>query len=152
MQSKAATPQEYLNELPAERKMVMEKIRNKILENLPEGFQEVMGYGMLGYVVPHSIYPDGYHCNPKMPLPYINVASQKNFVVLHSMGLYGNKKLLEWFVAEYAKHCKTKLDMGKGCVRFKKMDDIPYELIGELAGRVSVADWIIAYENARRGE
>jgi uncharacterized protein YdhG (YjbR/CyaY superfamily) len=148
MQSKAITPQEYLNELPSDRKAAVEKLRNTILENLPEGFQEVMSYGMLGYVVPHSIYPKGYHCDPKLPLAFMNVASQKNFVALYHMGIYGSKTLLDWFVAEYPKHCKTKLDMGKSCIRFKKMEDIPYELIAELTRKITVQDWISCYEKA----
>ncbi|WP_162126082.1 DUF1801 domain-containing protein [Flavobacterium phycosphaerae] len=148
MQSKAVTPQEYLNELPSDRKVAVEKLRDTILENLPEGFQEVMGYGMLGYVVPHSIYPKGYHCDPKLPLPFINVASQKNFVALYHMGIYANATLLDWFVSEYPKHSKAKLDMGKSCIRFKKMDDIPYDLIAELIRKITVQDWISGYENA----
>ncbi len=147
MQSKALTPQEYLNELPPDRKTAIEKLRNTILQNLPEGFQEVIGYGMLGYVVPHTIYPKGYHCNTKLPLPFINVASQKNFIALYHMGIYANKALLDWFVAEYPKHCKSKLDMGKSCIRFKKTDDIPYDLIAELIRKITVQDWIATYES-----
>lgn len=148
MQSKALTPQEYLSNLPEDRKEVMQKLRNSIIKNIPQGFEEVMSYGMLGFVVPHSIYPDGYHCDPKLPLPFINLASQKNFIALYHMGIYANEQLYNWFVTEYPKHCKTKLDMGKSCIRFKKMDDIPFELISELAGKVSVTDWIKTYETA----
>ncbi len=148
MQSKALTPQEYLSNLPEDRKEVMQKLRNSIMKNIPQGFEEVMSYGMLGFVVPHSIYPDGYHCDPKLPLPFINLASQKNFIALYHMGIYANEQLYNWFVTEYPKHCKTKLDMGKSCIRFKKMDDIPFELISELAGKVSVTDWIKTYETA----
>ena len=150
MQSKATTPEHYLAELPEDRKEAMLKLRNVIKDNLPKGFQEQMSYGMLGYVVPHSIYPNGYHCNPKLPLPFINLASQKNFIALYHMGIYANKNLLEWFLAEYPKHFKTKIDMGKSCLRFKKMDDIPFELIGELVKKMSVQDWISIYENAFR--
>ena len=150
MQSKATTPEHYLAELPEDRKEAMLKLRNVIKDNLPKGFQEQMSYGMLGYVVPHSIYPNGYHCNPKLPLPFINLASQKNFIALYHMGIYANKNLLDWFVAEYPKHFKTKIDMGKSCLRFKKMDDIPFELIGELVKKMSVQDWISIYENAFR--
>ena len=150
MQSKATTPEHYLAELPEDRKEAMLKLRNVIKDNLPKGFQEQMSYGMLGYVVPHSIYPNGYHCNPKLPLPFINLASQKNFIALYHMGIYANKNLLEWFVAEYPKHFKTKIDMGKSCLRFKKMDDIPFEFIGELVKKMSVQDWISIYENAFR--
>ena len=148
MSSTALTPKEYLSNLPDDRKEVMQKLRNSIIENIPQGFEEVMSYGMLGFVIPHSIYPKGYHCDPKLPLPFMNLASQKNFIALYHMGIYADNKLLEWFVAEYPKHCKAKLDMGKSCIRFKKLDDIPYELIGELAGIVSVTDWIKTYESA----
>ena len=150
MQSKATTPEQYLSELPEDRKEAMLKLRNAIKENLPQGFEEVLSYGMLGYVVPHSIYPSGYHCNPKLPLPFINLASQKNFIALYHMGIYANKNLESWFVSEYPKHVKTKLDMGKSCIRFKKMDDIPFDFIGELAAKVSVEDWISIYEKAFR--
>jgi uncharacterized protein YdhG (YjbR/CyaY superfamily) len=148
MQSTALTPQEYLSNLPDDRKEVMQKLRNSIIENIPKGFEEVMSYGMLGFVIPHSIYPEGYHCDPKLPLPFINLASQKNFIALYHMGIYADNQLLEWFVAEYPKNSKTKLDMGKSCIRFKKLDDIPYELIGDLAGKISVTDWIKSYETA----
>lgn len=146
MQSKATTPEDYLLELPEDRKKSMLKLRNTIKNNIPKGFEEVMSYGMLGYVVPHSIYPDGYHCTPKLPLPFMNIASQKNFIAVYHMGIYGNKNLLDWFVAEYPKHTKAKLDMGKGCIRFKKIDDIPFELIGELTTKISVEDYIALYE------
>jgi uncharacterized protein YdhG (YjbR/CyaY superfamily) len=146
MQSTAKTVNDYLNELPEERKLAFLKLRNNILKNLPKGFEEQMSYGMLGYVVPHSIYPSGYHCNPKLPLPFISIGSQKNFIVLHHMGIYANPALLEWFTTEYPKHSTLKLDMGKGCIRFKKMDQIPFDLIGELAVKMSVEDWINYYE------
>lgn len=146
MQSKATTPEQYLKELPAERKEPMIQLRNTILKDLPKGFKECMAYGMIGYVVPHETYPDGYHCNPKLPLPFVSVGSQKNFIALHHMGIYGSPELLKWFTTEYPKHARTKLDMGKGCIRFKKMEDIPYKLIGELMKKVSVTDWIKTYE------
>lgn len=146
MQSKATTVEEYLSELSEDRKTPMLKLREAIKNNLPQGFEEVISYGMLGYVVPHSIYPAGYHCTPKLPLPFINLALQKNTISLYHMGIYGDKNLLDWFVAEYSKHAKSKIDMGKGCFRFKKMDDIPYDLIGELATKISVQDWITFYE------
>jgi len=146
MQSTAKTPLEYVESLPEDRKIVIEKIRTIVLENLPKGFEETIGYGMLGYVVPHSIYPSGYHCDPKTPLPFLSLASQKNFIAFYHMGIYADEKLLNWFVLEYPKHCKTKLDMGKSCIRFKKMNDIPYELLGELASKMSVQDWISLYE------
>jgi Domain of unknown function (DU1801) len=105
-----------------------------------------MSYGMLGYVVPHSVYPDGYHCNPKTPLPFMNLASQKNFIAVYHMGVYAKKELLDWFVLEYPKYCKHKLDMGKSCIRFKKTEDIPYKLIGELTAKMSAEEWIDIYE------
>jgi hypothetical protein len=148
MQSKALTPADYIAELPEDRKKVMEQLRKTIIDNLPDGFQEGMAYGMLGYAVPHSIYPKGYHCNPKEPLPFMGLASQKNFIAFYHMGVYADKKLYDWFVTEYGKRCKYKLDMGKSCVRFKKMDDIPYDLIAELTQKISVQDWIALYESA----
>lgn len=151
MQSKATTVHEYVNQLPEDRKEAMQKLRNTILKNLPKGFSETMSYGMIGYVVPHSIYPDGYHCSPDLPLPFINIASQKNFIAVYHMGLYANKKLLEWFTNEYSKHSKLKPDMGKSCMRFKKPEQIPYRLIGELVEKMTPADWIKIYEeNVRR--
>ncbi len=146
MQSKATSPEQYINELPDDRKEVIKKLRNTILGNIPSGFEEQMGYGMLGYVVPHSIYPDGYHCSPELPLPFMNLASQKNFVALYHAGIYASQELLDWFVSEYPKYVKTKLDMGKSCIRFKKMETIPYQLIGELCTKMSVDDWIALYE------
>jgi len=149
MQSKAATPQEYIDSLPAERKKVIAEVRKQLLKNLPKGFKEVMSYGMLGYVVPHSLYPEGYHCDPQQALPFICVASQKNYVALYHMGIYGDKNLLNWFTHEYAKACSSKLDMGKGCIRFKKMDDIPFRLIGELATKMTPEEWVNKYVLAR---
>lgn len=146
MQSKALTPDEYFAELPEDRRIAMEKLRKVALENLPKGYKEVMSYGMLGYVVPHEIYPAGYHCTPNLPLPFFNIASQKNSINIYHMVLYGDKDMHDWFVAEYPKHCKSKLDMGKSCVRFKKLDDIPYQLIGELLSKISVEQWIERYE------
>jgi uncharacterized protein YdhG (YjbR/CyaY superfamily) len=146
MQSKAETPEQYLSELPDDRKNAMLKLRNTIKDNLPAGFKEIMAYGMLGYVVPHSMYPNGYHCNPKLQLPFINLASQKNFIAVYHMGIYADKNLLDWFVSEYPKHVKTKLDMGKACLRFKKIDDIPFGLIAKLATKMSPEEWISVYE------
>ena len=147
MQSKASSPKQYIDELPEERKVVIKKIRAIIRKNLPKGFKEQMSYGMLGYVVPHSKYHDGYHCDPKLPLPFINLASQKNFVALYHSGIYADQKLYDWFIKEYPNHSKRKLDMGKSCVRFKKMDDIPYELIAELCKKMTVEEWIDLYES-----
>ena len=146
MKYEASTPEEYISQIPEDRQPVVEKIRAIIKENLPEGFEEGITYNMLGYYVPHSIYPDGYHCDPKQPLPFMNVASQKNSVNLYHSGIYANPEFHDWFVNEYPKHSKRKLDMGKSCVRFKKMDDIPYELIAELCTKITVEDWINTYE------
>lgn len=148
MQSKATSPKQYLEELPEDRKEPVSKLRQQILDNLPKGIEELMNYGMLGYVVPHSVYSDGYHCNPKDPLPFMNLASQKNFVAVYSMVLYSRKDLMDWFTSEYTKRCKHKLDMGKSCIRFKKMEDIPFDLIGELTAKVSTEEWIDIYESA----
>jgi uncharacterized protein YdhG (YjbR/CyaY superfamily) len=147
MQYKAETPEAYIAQLPEDRKAVMTKLRNSILQNIPKGFEETMSYGMIGYVVPHSIYPSGYHCDPKSPLPFISIASQKNFIALYNMGIYIKKEVYDWFVNEYPKHCKRKLDMGKSCIRFKDLDDIPYQLIGKLASKISVYEWINYYES-----
>ncbi len=130
MQIKAASPDDYIEKIPKNHKEVISKLRIVIKENLPKGFQEVMSYGMIGYVVPHSIYPVGYHCNPELPLPFMNIASQKNFIAVYHMGIYADKDLLDWFVTEFPKHSKLKLDMGKSCIRFKKPEQIPFELIG----------------------
>jgi uncharacterized protein YdhG (YjbR/CyaY superfamily) len=147
MQSTAKTIQEYLTSLPEERKPSFIKLRETILEALPKGFTEELSYGMIGYLVPHTIYPAGYHCNPKLPLPFINIGSQKNFIALYHMGIYANPELYQWFTTEYPKHSKQKLDMGKSCIRFKKMDQIPYNLIAELVKKMSVEDWINCYES-----
>jgi uncharacterized protein YdhG (YjbR/CyaY superfamily) len=147
MNSEALTPQAYLDALPPERKEAVSKLREVILENLPEGFEEVMSYGMIGYVVPLGLYPAGYHVNPGEPLPFINLASQKNHIALYHMGLYGFQDLMAWFEAEYAKQGLGKLDMGKSCIRFKKVDRIPFDLIGELCRKITVADYVSKYEN-----
>lgn len=146
MQSKSKRVIEYINEIPPERAEAFNKLRNAIVKNLPKGFQEGMSYGMIGYYVPHSIYPKGYHCTPELPLPFAGLASQKNFIAFYHMGIYGSPELLKWFVTEYPKHTSAKLDMGKSCVRFKKMNDIPFKLIGELMKKISVKDWIRLYE------
>ena len=147
MTSDAKTPEEYINALPPERKEAISKLRKIIVKNLPKGFSETMDYGMIGYVIPHSIYPNGYHCKPETPLPFMSLASQKNFVAVYHMGVYAHKELLDWFVNEYPKHCSRKLDMGKSCVRFKKIEEIPYELIGELASKMTTKEWIDIYES-----
>ena len=146
MQYKAISPDDYISQIPEERKAPMDKLRDVILKNIPNGFEETINYGMIGYVVPHSLYPDGYHCDPKLPLPFMNLASQKNYIAVYHAGVYASKKMLDWFTSEYQKHCSSKLDMGKSCIRFKKMDEIPYELIGELASKITVRQWIDIYE------
>lgn len=146
MQSTTTTVEAYLNELPEDRKEAMNRLRQKILANLPEGFEEVMAYGNMGYVVPHSIYPAGYHCDPKMPLPFIGIASQKNFIAVYHMGIYADPALLAWFITEFPKHSTARLDMGKSCIRFKKPDLIPFDLIGQLVEKMSVNQWISLYE------
>ena len=146
MQSKASTPEAYVDELPEDRREAINKLRKVIKKNLPKGFKEEMNYGMIGYVVPHKIYPNGYHCNPQLPLPFMNVASQKNFIAVYHMGLYADEKLMKWFTDAYAKAFPGKLDMGKSCLRFKKPEQIPFELIGELAAKMTPEDWIARYE------
>ncbi|HNA18587.1 MAG TPA: DUF1801 domain-containing protein [Chitinophagaceae bacterium] len=148
MQSKATTVEQYVSELPADRQATINALRKVIKKNLPKGFQECMGYGMLGYVVPHSIYPAGYHCNPKDPLPFMGLASQKNSINLYHMGIYAEPKLYKWFTEAHANASPKKLDMGKSCVRYKKAEDIPLKLIGELASKMTPKEWISLYESA----
>ncbi|WP_300598326.1 DUF1801 domain-containing protein [Niabella sp.] len=146
MQSRAKTVADYLKEMPAERLPAMEQLRTVIRKHLPKGYVETISYGMIGYVVPHSIYPAGYHCAPELPLPFMSIASQKNGIVLYHMGLYADADLMKWFLGEWEKVSVKKPDMGKSCIRFSKPELIPFELIGKLAERVSVADWVALYE------
>ena len=148
MQYKATSAEDYINQVPEDRQNALKKLRKTIKKNLPEGFEEGIQYGMIGYYVPHSIYPDGYHCDPKIPLPFMSFASQKNSVNLYHSGIYAIPKLHDWFVNEYPKHCNRKLDMGKSCVRFKKVDDIPFDLIAELCEKLTPDEWIQVYETA----
>ncbi|MGB0891670.1 MAG: DUF1801 domain-containing protein [Flavobacteriaceae bacterium] len=148
MQYEANSPEEYIAQIPEERQAIMKKLRKTIKDNLPKGFEEGINYKMIGYYVPHSKYPDGYHCNPKDPLPFMNIASQKNSINLYHSGIYAKKELYDWFVAEYPKHCKRKLDMGKSCVRFKKVEEIPFDLIAELCTKMTLDEWIDIYESA----
>ncbi|MBT8184732.1 MAG: DUF1801 domain-containing protein [Eudoraea sp.] len=148
MTSNATSPEEYIAEVPEERQSAMKQLRTTILENLPEGFEETMSYGMIGYVVPHKIYPSGYHCTPELPLPFMNIASQKNYIALYHAGIYADNKLSDWFVGEYPKYVKTKLDMGKSCIRFKNPETIPYPLISDLCKKMTVEQWISIYEKA----
>jgi len=146
MTIKAATVKEYIDQLPEDRQKAIKKIRSIIKKNLPKGFKEQISYNMIGYVVPLKTYPDGYHCDPKLPLPFINLASQKNYIALYHMGVYANEKVYNWFVKEYPKHSSRKLDMGKSCIRFKKLEEIPYDLIAELMTKMTTEDWIKLYE------
>lgn len=146
MQYKASTIEEYIAQLPDERKPVIENLRDTINKNLPKGFEENISYSMPSWVVPHSLYSAGYHCDPKQALPFVSIASQKNFVALYHSGVYAIPEIHDWFVKEYPKHCSTKLDMGKSCIRFKKMDQIPYKLIGELCKKLTPQQWIEVYE------
>ena len=144
---KINTPEEYIAQIPEDRKAVFQQLRDFITTNLPAGFEEVISYGMIGYVVPHSIYPSGYHCDSKLPLPFLAIASQKNFIAVYHMGIYADEKLLNWFVEEYPKHSTQKLDMGKSCIRFKKMENIPMNLLAELMKKMTVDQWISLYES-----
>ena len=150
MQIFANTPDHYVSHLPEDRIAPIEALREAIKNTLPPGFEETMSYGMIGYVVPHALYPEGYHCDPKLPLPFMNIASQKNFVAVYHMGIYASPELMEWFTAAYPQHAKGKLDMGKSCIRFKKPDQIPFQLIGELASKMTVEDWVALYKSAFR--
>lgn len=156
MQSKATTVDQYIDELPENRKKAVAELRKVIQKNIPNGFQECMGYGMAGYVVPHSLYPAGYHCDSKQPLPFMGFASQKNFIAIYHMGIYADPNLLKWFTEAHASVSSKKLDMGKSCLRYKKTDDIPYNLIGELVSKITPDEWIRMYENKfkinRRGK
>lgn len=147
MKTFGKTVKEILNNLSADRADPFNKLHNVIIKNLPEGFEAAISYGGLGYVVPHSIYPAGYHCKPSEPLPFAGIASQKHSINFYHMGIYADPTLFNWFVKEFPKYSKQKLDMGKSCIRFKKMDDIPYKLIGELMQKISVNKWISIYES-----
>lgn len=147
MKANGKTVKEILNDLPEDRAVPFNKLHDVIVKNLPKGFEAAISYGGLGYVVPHSIYPAGYHCKPSEPLPFAGIASQKHSINFYHMGIYADPTLFNWFVKEFPKHSKQKLDMGKSCIRFKKMDDIPYKLIGELMQKISVNKWISIYES-----
>lgn len=148
MISKATTIPEYLAAIPEERAVIIEKLRNVITKNLPKGFEEGIQYGMIGYFVPHKMYPNGYHCNPKEPLPFMSIASQKNSINIYHMGLYANKELYDWFVTEYSKQFSRKLDIGKSCIRFKKETDIPFDILEKLVQKIPVEEWISTYESS----
>ena len=139
--------EELIAALPDDRKEAIKKLRDTVKKNLPKGFEETVSSGMINWVVPHKTYPAGYHCDPKQPLPFLSLASQKNNISLYHMGLYSDPEMLKWFQDEWAKASKRKLDMGKSCIRFKKPDEIPFDLIGQLASKMSPADWIARYES-----
>ena len=147
MKIEANSPSDYIKKLPQERVSAMTKLQKVIKENLPKGFEETINYGMIGYVVPHRIYPDGYHCDPNLPLPFMNLASQKNYIAVYHMGIYADKDMNEWFIGEFKNRTGKKPDMGKSCIRLKDLENIPYELIGELASKISVAEWVSTYES-----
>jgi len=148
MKIKANNILEYKKNVPEDKKDVFDKLMKTVRENIPKGFSEELSYGIPAWVVPHSLYPKGYHCSPELPLPFVSVASQKNFIAVYHMGIYATPELLDWFVREYPKHSKRKLDMGKSCIRFKKMDDIPFELIGDLMKKMNPKEWMEKYESA----
>ena len=147
MKANGTTVEEILANLSEERIEPFNKLHEIIVKNLPSGFEAGISYGGLGYVIPHSLYPNGYHCKPSEPLPFAGIASQKGSINFYHMGIYADPQLLDWFVSEYPKHSKQKLDMGKSCIRFKKLDAIPYELIGELMKKMTAQDWIDKYES-----
>lgn len=148
MQIKANNPEEYIAQIPIDRISYFKKLRQIILGNIPSGYEEQMSYGMIGYVVPKSMYPNGYHCNTKLPLPFASIASQKKFIALYHSGIYASKEINDWFVTEYPKHCKLKLNMGKSCIRFEKPKEIPFQLIAELMQKLTVEEWINLYETS----
>ena len=149
MKATGNTVKEILTNLPKDREEPFNKLHDVIVKNLPKGFEAAISYGGLGYVIPHTLYPAGYHCKPSEPLPFAGIASQKDSINFYHMGIYSDPKLLKWFVTEYPRHSKQKLDMGKSCVRFKKLDEIPYILIGELMKKMSAKQWIEKYEEER---
>jgi uncharacterized protein YdhG (YjbR/CyaY superfamily) len=141
--------EEYIENSTQEQRPYLKNIRQAILKSIDKEYQECINYGMIGYVVPHSKYPEGYHCDPKQPLPFANIAAQKNFIALYHMGVYANPELHQWFQESYAQVCQYKLNMGKSCIRFKKYDDIPYDLITELFSKMSANQWIASYEKLK---
>lgn len=150
MEAKPKTVDEYIKLIPEDKKDAFIKLRNTLIKYLPKGFSEEISYGMIGYVVPFSTYPAGYHCDSKLPLPFVSIACQKNFIAVYHMGIYADEKLLNWFTELYSKNVKGKLDMGKSCMRFKKPEEIPFDLIGELMSKMTPAAWISLYENKFR--
>ena len=150
MQLNASSVEDYLNKVPTERQSAFKQLRQTILDKIPDGFEECLSYGMIGYVVPHSIYPDGYHCSPELPLPFAGIGNQKHFIALYHSGIYASTEIHDWFVAEYPKYCSNKLDMGKSCIRFKNVNKVPFQLIGELLQKMTVDQWIEIYEKRNK--
>ena len=150
MDLNASSVEDYISKVPEDKRSAIIRLREIIRQNIPKGFMEILNYGMIGYVVPLSIYPGGYHVDPKLPLPFINIAAQKNFIALYHHGVYANPDLLQWFKEEYAKLPINKLDMGKSCIRFKNPEKIPFELIGTMVSKMTVQDWIDLYESQLR--
>lgn len=147
MKTPGTTVEEILANIPEDRKEAFTKLHQTIVANLPKGFESGISYGGLGYVIPHSLYPAGYHCKPSEPLPFAGLASQKNSINFYHMGIYSDPSLMDWFLAEYPKHCSQKLDMGKSCIRFKKPEHIPYELMAQLMQKMTAEQWIALYES-----
>lgn len=150
MRIDANSIEEYISKIPEARQDAFCRLRQVIRSNIPQGFEERMSYGMVGFVVPHSLYPDGYHCEPELPLPFVSLGNQKNFLAMYHSGIYADTHIHDWFVSEYPKYVKTKLDMGKSCVRFKNMNHIPYDLIAELMTKMTVDQWIELYETRNK--
>lgn len=150
MRSQAGTVDAYLKALPPDRREAIEAVRATILENLGEGYEEGMQYGMIGYYVPHRVYPDGYHCDPRQPVPFASVASQKNHMAVYLMCIYGMPEHQAWFREAWTKTGK-RLDMGKGCVRFRKLEDVPLEVLGEAIRRVPVEAFLEHYTKTLAG-
>lgn len=150
MKSEANSVEEYLATLPEERRKALNELRKLAKKYLGKEIKEEMSYGMIGWVIPHRVFPAGYHCNPVLPLPFVSVASQKSGISLYHMGLYADKQLMNWFVQEYPKHCAAKLDLGKSCIRFKKPEEIPFKLIGALFEKMNTTQWIKLYTQQLR--
>jgi hypothetical protein len=141
MKSNAASVEEYLAELPPERRAALQDVRQVILKNLDKNYEEGMQYGMIGYYVPHRIHPAGYHCDPKQPLPFAALGSQKNHLSIYLMCVYGGTELRDWFESAWAKTGK-KLDAGKACIRFKRAEDLALDVIGEAVRRVPAKRYV----------
>lgn len=139
---------DYIQSLDSERQQIVMQLRERVAQHLPLGFEERMAYGMISYVVPLETYPKGYHASKNEPLPFISIASQKGHVAFYHMGLYASSELQEWFRQEYLRCTSAKLDMGKSCIRFKKLSQIPFSLVAELASKITVNEWIALYESS----